>query len=147
MQNLGHPRRRQQHRQLPASVSATMGFRDSLISCHAESEACASTAPPPPEVVTGKPRAPVGKLATYFDELIFLLFFSRWHLDCRTLLTPQTSAQTPVSTVFSPFDHAACFSRVCVRVHILGLYRTVLYDVCNILDSHLPNDDLFCITV
>ena len=51
-----------------ASTSATMGFRDPLIVRREESKACAKAAPPPPKVVTGKARAPVGKLVAYFDE-------------------------------------------------------------------------------
>jgi hypothetical protein len=43
----------------PISASATIGFRDPLVR-REESEARAKAAPPPPKVVTGRPRAPVG---------------------------------------------------------------------------------------
>jgi hypothetical protein len=52
----------------PASASATMGFRDPLVMRREENEARAKAAPPPPKVVTGKPRAPVGELVAYFDK-------------------------------------------------------------------------------
>ena len=52
----------------PASASATMGFRDPLLVRREENEARAKTARPPPKVVTGKPRAPVGELVAYFDK-------------------------------------------------------------------------------
>ncbi|KAI0283609.1 hypothetical protein BGY98DRAFT_950693 [Russula aff. rugulosa BPL654] len=55
----------------PASASETMGFRDPLIplfACREENEVRAKTAPPPPKVVTGKRRTPVGELVAYFDK-------------------------------------------------------------------------------
>ena len=52
----------------PASASATVGFRDPLVVRREESEARAKAVPPPPKVVTGKPRAPVGELVAYFDK-------------------------------------------------------------------------------
>jgi hypothetical protein len=52
----------------PASASATMGFKDPLVVRREEIEARAKTARPPPKVVTGKPRAPVGELVAYFDK-------------------------------------------------------------------------------
>ena len=52
----------------PASASATMGFRDPLLMRREEIEARAKAVPPPPKVVTGKPRAPVGELVAYFDK-------------------------------------------------------------------------------
>jgi len=45
------------------TTTATMGFRDPLVVRREESKVCAKAAPPPPKVVTGKARAPVGKLA------------------------------------------------------------------------------------
>ena len=52
----------------PASASPTTGFRDPLIVRREENEARAKAARPPPKVVTGKPRAPVGELVAYFDK-------------------------------------------------------------------------------
>jgi len=52
----------------PASASATMGFRDPLVMRREENEARAKAVPPPPKVVTGRPRAPVGELVAYFDK-------------------------------------------------------------------------------
>jgi hypothetical protein len=45
-----------------------MGFRDPLVVRREESEARTKAAPPPPKVVTGRPRAPVGELVAYFDK-------------------------------------------------------------------------------
>jgi hypothetical protein len=55
----------------PASASAASSssrFRDPLVVRREESEARAKTAKPPPKVVAGKPRAPVGELVAYFDK-------------------------------------------------------------------------------
>jgi hypothetical protein len=52
----------------PASASATTGFRDPLLVRREENEARAKAVPPPPKVVTGRPRAPVGELVAYFDK-------------------------------------------------------------------------------
>jgi hypothetical protein len=53
----------------PASASPnSIGFRDPLVVRREESEARAKAARPPPKVVTGKPRAPVGELVAYFDK-------------------------------------------------------------------------------
>ena len=53
----------------PASApSSTVGFRDPLLMRREEHEARSKAVPPPPKVVTGKPRAPVGELVAYFDK-------------------------------------------------------------------------------
>lgn len=48
--------------------STSSGFRDPLVMRREELEARAKAVPPPPKVVTGRPRAPVGELVAYFDK-------------------------------------------------------------------------------
>ena len=48
--------------------STSAGFRDPLVVRREELEARAKAVPPPPKVVSGKPRAPVGELVAYFDK-------------------------------------------------------------------------------
>ncbi len=58
-------------RSATSSISSTTsagGFRDPLVVRREESEARAKSAPLPPRVVSGKPRAPVGELVAYFDK-------------------------------------------------------------------------------
>ena len=53
----------------PASAASSSGrFRDPLVVRREEHEARAKAVPPPPKVVSGKPRAPVGELVAYFDK-------------------------------------------------------------------------------
>jgi hypothetical protein len=53
----------------PASAaSSSSRFRDPLVVRREESEARAKAARPPPKVVAGKPRAPVGEMVAYFDK-------------------------------------------------------------------------------
>jgi hypothetical protein len=51
-----------------APASSSSRFRDPLVVRREESEARAKSARPPPKVVSGKPRAPVGELVAYFDK-------------------------------------------------------------------------------
>ncbi|KAH9029601.1 hypothetical protein EDB85DRAFT_1965939 [Lactarius pseudohatsudake] len=48
--------------------STSSGFRDPLVMRREEHEARAKAVPPPPKVVSGKPRAPVGELVAFFDK-------------------------------------------------------------------------------
>ena len=48
--------------------STSSGFRDPLVMRREEHEARVKTAPAPPKVVSGKPRAPVGELVAFFDK-------------------------------------------------------------------------------
>ena len=48
--------------------STSSGFRDPLLMRREEHEARAKAVPPPPKVVSGKPRAPVGELVAFFDK-------------------------------------------------------------------------------
>lgn len=48
--------------------STSSGFRDPLVVRREELEARARSVPPPPKVVAGKPRAPVGQLVAFFDK-------------------------------------------------------------------------------
>ena len=50
------------------STPSSAGFRDPLVVRREETVARARAVPPPPRVVTGKPRAPVGELVAYFDK-------------------------------------------------------------------------------
>ena len=53
---------------MPRSATSAGGFRDPLAMRREESQARAKAVPPPPKVVTGRPRAPVGELVAYFDK-------------------------------------------------------------------------------
>ncbi|KAI0293637.1 hypothetical protein B0F90DRAFT_1762074 [Multifurca ochricompacta] len=52
---------------LPTSA-VSAGFRDPLVVRREENEARAKAVPPPPRVISGKPRAPVGELVAFFDK-------------------------------------------------------------------------------
>jgi hypothetical protein len=52
----------------PRSASSSGGFRDPLVMRREESEARMKATRPPPKVIAGKPRAPVGELVAYFDK-------------------------------------------------------------------------------
>ncbi|KAH9060243.1 hypothetical protein EDB87DRAFT_1790250, partial [Lactarius vividus] len=52
----------------PWSSTSSGGFRDPLVVRREEHEARAKAVPPPPKVVSGKPRAPVGELVAFFDK-------------------------------------------------------------------------------
>ena len=51
-----------------SAASSSSRFRDPLVVRREESEARAKAARPPPKVVAGKPRAPVGEMVAYFDK-------------------------------------------------------------------------------
>jgi hypothetical protein len=96
-----------------------MGFQDPLVVRREENEARAEAVPPPPKVVTERPRAPVGEhLASW------------WLISIRADFL-----------LFLTFNRVARFPRICVRACTkveIGLYCTVSYDVYKVFFFRQP---------